>query len=179
MSIRTKIARWLSPELARSADRYFFLRTQVDDSHQWLSAYPDVRDTLQRLLELDRDHWRRLDEPASGTLPSEIWRFREILVARHAEQWEQNRKIRDIAYHLGDNCMPGNIDLLEQVADLVDCQPGCDNGYTESDTNAFVCRQMEEGTCGSAMAEELRALAVAFRNRQALAPSPAPEASNS
>ncbi len=174
MTIRERIARWLCPELGKKADRYWFLCVQIDDSHQWLSAYPDVRDTLARLLELDRDHWRTLDEPATGKLPSEIWRFRELLTARHAAKWEEDRKIRDVAYHLGDDCVPGNIDLLEQVANDIDCGRDCDHASTEHDTNAFNCPLMEKGKCAGTAAEELRQLATAFRNRAKIIPDGVP-----
>lgn len=112
------------------------------------------------------------------TRQSPMW-YRDMYDRLEAEKlslWEENRKLRDVAYHLGDSCIPGNIDLLDMIADEIDCMPGCECGDTEWDTNAFNCSKMDEGTCGSTNAEQLRQLATAFRNRQALTPSPVPRA---
>lgn len=85
MNLREAIARWICPELGKRGDRYWYLWHQIDSSHKYLSAeFPDVGDTLKRLLEVDRDHWRDLEEPATGKLPTEIGRFREMLRRRAA-----------------------------------------------------------------------------------------------
>lgn len=79
MSFRESIARWISPNLARQADRFHYLWHQADDCHRWLSEFQDVSYAMQWLKERDRDHWREIDTPASGKLPSNIVNFREFL----------------------------------------------------------------------------------------------------
>ncbi|CDZ67668.1 Hypothetical protein NGAL_HAMBI2605_59490 [Neorhizobium galegae bv. orientalis] len=172
MILRSWIAEKLYPQAFADQRSYLRMKAEAADAYHWLGGYPDAADTLRWLLDNNHNRNRAIGEKAIGGLPSQIHEFRERLRARHNAKWEEHRKIRDIAYHLGDACAPGNIDLLDQVADLVDCQPDCDHGDVEWDTNAFNCSKMDEGTCGNTMAEELRALAVAFRNRQALSPAP-------
>lgn len=82
MSLREKIARLIAPNLGRQADRFHYLWHQTDDCHRWLSEFSDVATAMQWLKERDRDHWRRLEEPATGNLPSNIGDFREYLRAR-------------------------------------------------------------------------------------------------
>jgi hypothetical protein len=82
MTIRDTIAEILSPSMAREAMRYRYMRDQIKTEIWWLAEFPDVRDTLQRLLDIDRNFWRAADEPYSGDLPSSIVDFREMLRRR-------------------------------------------------------------------------------------------------
>jgi hypothetical protein len=82
MSFRETIARWICPSLAMQADRYHYLWHQTDDCHRWLAEFPDASDVSQWLKERDYDHWRKLEEPATGKLPYDIGKFREALRAR-------------------------------------------------------------------------------------------------
>lgn len=84
MTFREKIARWISPSLARQADKFHYLWHQADDCHRWLSEFTDVALAAQWLKERDRDHWRALEEPATGKLPSSIIEFREFLRSRRS-----------------------------------------------------------------------------------------------
>lgn len=85
MTIRETLARWLCPELGRKADKHHYLWHRIDESMWWLSAYPEISAAMQRLIELDRDHWRGLDEPATGVMPHQIHDFRSMLEQRMAK----------------------------------------------------------------------------------------------
>ena len=53
-----------------------------------------------------------------------------------------------------------NYDLLEKAADEIDCCPGCDQVFHESDTNFSMCVRADEGGyCPNDVAETLRAVA--------------------
>lgn len=83
--IRTAIARWLAPELAKDADRYHRLVGQMRNDYWWLGAeFPDASETIRFFLDGDRNHYRALGEPAIGDLPSDIGDFREHLRRRAA-----------------------------------------------------------------------------------------------
>lgn len=83
MNMKERIARWLCPEMARKADRYFYLRVVVlDDAKNWLYGHcPEGSLVAQWAIERDDDHWRGLGEFPSGKLPDDISRFREYLKA--------------------------------------------------------------------------------------------------
>lgn len=93
---------------------------------------------------------------------------RRTSAAAERELWEENRKLWDINWNLGEQCLPAHIDLLEAVADEIDCEQDCEHGHTEWDTNAFVCRKIDEGTCGFDKAEAMRSIAKSFRERALL-----------
>lgn len=76
------IARKLAPEMDREARRYRYLELQIDDACIWLDDLPDARDVARWLRERDTDHWRAIDEPASGKLPSDIYDLREHMRRR-------------------------------------------------------------------------------------------------
>lgn len=75
-------------------------------------------------------------------------------------------KARDALFQF--NYPPDPI-TLRSIADEIDCGRDCEVGYTEHDTNAFVCRKEERGECGWSKAEELRGFANAIEARAALA----------
>lgn len=81
MKLTERIARWLCPDMARKADRYFYLRVVVlDDAKNWLYGHcPEGSLVAQWAIERDTDHWRELGHPATGRLPDDISRFREHL----------------------------------------------------------------------------------------------------
>lgn len=82
MNFRETFARWICPDLARQADRYHYLWHQTDDCHRWLSEFPEASIVAQWLKERDHDHWRKLEDPATGKLPCGISNFREFLRSR-------------------------------------------------------------------------------------------------
>ncbi|MCM2441148.1 hypothetical protein HGO34_15610 [Agrobacterium vitis] len=173
MTIASWIAEQLCPQVFTEQRAYARMKAEAIDAYHWLGAHPDAADALRWLLDNDHNRRRAIGEKAIGVLPSDISGFRNMLDARHNQQQGEIRKLRDIVYHLGDGCAPGNIDLLEMIANEIDCGRDCENGSTEWDTNAFNCRKIDEGTCAGTNAEELRQLASAFRNRMALASMPA------
>lgn len=87
MKLSERIARWLCPDMARNADRYFYLRVVVlDDAKNWLYSHcPEGSLVAQWSIERDADHWRELGHPATGRLPSNISDFREYLKRRVRE----------------------------------------------------------------------------------------------
>lgn len=97
-------------------------------------------------LEAERDKWR--DEAKDR-----FKRWRKTADALHA-----------LSYPAAD------IDVLRAVAAEIDCMPGCEYGYTEYDTGAFVCSRCEKEPDCFANAEHLRELANALEARAALQP---------
>jgi len=102
MITRETIARWLAPKMAREADRYNRMFGQMITEIWWLTEFPDVCDTLQRLLDADRNHWRQMDEQHQGELPDGISEFREMLRAR-ASSPEMTRLKSELARVLDAN----------------------------------------------------------------------------
>ena len=92
-------------------------------------------------------------------------RDRDNWKATAAERFDWWRKSQDALYALSYPDV--DADLLLAIADFIDCQPGCDYGYTECDTNTFVCKRCEEEVDCWANAEHLRALAKALTERKA------------
>lgn len=89
---------------------------------------------------------------------------------KEREEWRQRYfTARDALHPLK---YPPDPRMLRSIADEIDCNPGCERGYAEHDTNAFVCSAEDRGECGWAKAEELRAFAAAVETRAALAPAP-------
>jgi len=82
MRVSEKFARWICPDLGNRADRYWVLSSEIQLCHRWLGEFPEVDLTLQRLNEIDRDHWRELGTPSTGKLPYRIEEFREMLRRR-------------------------------------------------------------------------------------------------
>jgi hypothetical protein len=82
--LRRRIAAWLDPEMARKADRYDRLVLWIDDRH-WLTKFPDAYDAMTRLAEMNRDYWRPIEAPATGTLPHDMHEFRERLRRRSSQ----------------------------------------------------------------------------------------------
>jgi hypothetical protein len=89
MRVSEQFARWICPDLGERADRYWFLASEIEFCHRWLCEFPDVDLTLQRLREIDRDHWRTLGTPSTGKLPYSIGAFRELLRDRAKSQSQQ------------------------------------------------------------------------------------------
>lgn len=81
--LRSRIARWLSPDLAKTEDRYERLISQMVDEFHWLSGeFPDAADTIRHLLDSHRNYCRAIGEAPYGKLPDDISGFREYLRAR-------------------------------------------------------------------------------------------------
>jgi hypothetical protein len=102
MTIRDTIAATLSPSMDGEARRYRYLHNQIKTEIWWLAEFPDVRDTLQRLLDTDRNYWRGAEEPYYGDLPYSIVDFREMLRGRNASQ-EMAQLKSDLARALDAN----------------------------------------------------------------------------
>lgn len=84
MSWKTSIAGWFDPGLLRDAKRYHYLTLEIDDAYRWLGEFPEAETVLKWLKERDADHWRKLDEPAVGTLPPFISDLREAMRRKRA-----------------------------------------------------------------------------------------------
>jgi hypothetical protein len=83
MSIRDWIAEKLCPQAFADQRSYQRMKVEAADAYWWLNGYPDAADALRWLLDNDRNRRRALGEPAIGTLPSDISRFRDTLERRH------------------------------------------------------------------------------------------------
>lgn len=116
MITRETIARWLFPDIAKNAARYVTMRNQINIEIWWLAEFPDVRDTLQRLLDADRNHWCQMDEPHQGELPDGISEFREMLRAR-ASSPEMTRLKSELARVLDANSRQAS--CLHQCASAI------------------------------------------------------------
>jgi hypothetical protein len=77
MRLSEKIARWLSPDLARRADRHLWIMSQTDDVYRWCNG--EARLVGQWLIERDQDYWRPEGSKPIGKLPQGISNFREWL----------------------------------------------------------------------------------------------------
>ncbi|MGR4927311.1 hypothetical protein ACIPUD_10940 [Bradyrhizobium sp. CAR08] len=77
--MRHAIARWLSPELANEAERYYWLRGEISYNARWLAEFPFVSRTLDRILDCEVDHFRAAYVPAVCTEPADISAYRELL----------------------------------------------------------------------------------------------------
>lgn len=84
--IRKWLARRLDPEVQRTEDRLDKILSALSYERHWFSPeFPDVRETMERILESDRAYNRRLDEPAViPTVPTDVSGFREHLRRRTA-----------------------------------------------------------------------------------------------
>ncbi|MCM2453377.1 hypothetical protein [Agrobacterium vitis] len=138
MTIATWIAELLCPQVFADQRAYARMKAEAIDAYHWLRGYPDAADALRWLLDNDQNRHRAIGEKAIGVLPSDISGFRSMLDTRHNQQQEEIRKLRDIAYHLGNGCAPGNIDLLEMIANEIDCGRDCEHGSTEWDTTLSI-----------------------------------------
>jgi hypothetical protein len=81
MTFREWLSRKIAPSLALDADRAIHLRLQIGESKQWLSAFPDVFQTLQRIERQDSrfvQAWSAARTPGF-ILAEPIGRFREAL----------------------------------------------------------------------------------------------------
>lgn len=81
MTLRDRIARWLSPNLARKEDRYDRLIVHAHNDVKWINAeFPHVAAAVQRILDNDHDHWRGFEErPVGAVGHGDISHFREWL----------------------------------------------------------------------------------------------------
>lgn len=77
MKLRTWLAEWLCPQMARDAKRYFYLRDQCSTVHRWCDGEAAMVATY--LMEQDADHWRALGERIERETPHEIMKFRQTL----------------------------------------------------------------------------------------------------
>lgn len=75
--LKRKIAIWLCPELYRDSNRLYALKQDILACRQWLGEFPEIRDSMQRLLDLDRAVYGDGKATASG-----ISEFREQLRKR-------------------------------------------------------------------------------------------------
>lgn len=82
MSIRDWIAEKLCPSVFKDQRAYQRMKAEASDAYWWLNGYPDAADALRWLLDNDRNRRRAIGEPAIGTLPSGIDRFRDVLERR-------------------------------------------------------------------------------------------------
>jgi hypothetical protein len=81
--MRQWIAERLCPQLARGAERYWYLWHQVDDLNKWCDG--EARDAAQWLLDQDEDHWRSKNVPAGArATPWGIQNFREWIYRKRA-----------------------------------------------------------------------------------------------
>lgn len=139
--------------------------------------------TLTAKLEAERAAWAK-DKAfyAQATFKVQYY-ARELEAARDAavaeakalreerDDWRaQYITARDALHPL---TYPPDPITLRAIADEIDCGRDCESGYTEHDTNAFVCRKEERGECGWSKAEELRAFASAVEARRATLAQPA------
>lgn len=85
-TIRNAIATWLDPEMAERAKRYRSMRLHAQDAFWWLGEFPDAQAALHWLLKRDTNVWRALSEPHSGSFPTDISGFRQLMRdCRHVE----------------------------------------------------------------------------------------------
>lgn len=82
MTVRTALAEWLSPKTFADQRAYERMKAEVIDAYHWLNGYPDAADTLRWILDNDHNRRRSVGDPALGSLPSGIDRFREMLERR-------------------------------------------------------------------------------------------------
>jgi hypothetical protein len=88
MSLRTALARWLAPDLAREADRAQYLLHGAYEMKHWLGHdFPMIEVALDRLTIDSRNYFRALNEPPisqeyphlGGVWPVDMHGFREKL----------------------------------------------------------------------------------------------------
>lgn len=81
--MRRWLAGLLCPDMAKNADRYWYLRTQISTVHRWLNG--EGADVAQYLMDQEADHWRPLNAPAGArNTPWEIGAFREWLYRKRS-----------------------------------------------------------------------------------------------
>lgn len=81
--MRKWLAEKLYPKSFADQRSYERMKAEAVDAYHWLGAYGDAADALRWLLDNDRNYRRAIGEPAVGSLPSSIDRFRDLLERRH------------------------------------------------------------------------------------------------
>lgn len=83
---REALAAWLAPRMAHDANRYHYLRGQIDHANQYLGIeFPDAGAATRWLLDEDTRHWA----PAEAT---RYWRLRGISDLRNEMRTYRNLK---------------------------------------------------------------------------------------
>lgn len=83
-SLLRELVAAIFPDVFLDADRYHYLRNQVEVVHRWCDG--EAADVADYLLAHDSDHWRALGEAGlNKPFPLEISRFREWLYARREQ----------------------------------------------------------------------------------------------
>lgn len=54
MNLKTRIAVWLCPELLAKSHQLHALKAEILEHRNWLSEFPEVHASMQRLLDIDR-----------------------------------------------------------------------------------------------------------------------------
>lgn len=78
-ALREAIAKWPCPDLELAQHRYHILMQNVGENRAWLSEFPDVFDSMSRLLMIERRSWDAATKPE---YPASMWDFRENLRRR-------------------------------------------------------------------------------------------------
>lgn len=81
--MRKWIAEKLYPQAFTDQRAYERMKAEAVDAYHWLGGFPDARDALRWILDNDRNRRRAIGEPAIGSLPSSIDRFRDMLDRRN------------------------------------------------------------------------------------------------
>jgi len=84
MSIKEWIAQKLFPKAFADQRAYLRMKSEATDAYHWLGAHGDAADALRWLLDNDHNWRRAIGQPAIGSLPSSIDRFRDLLESRNA-----------------------------------------------------------------------------------------------
>jgi hypothetical protein len=78
MALRIWLARKLAPEMAREAEKYYYLHNQVTMIDRWFASIKPAAMISGWLLEREAHHWRRYsDPPLTAKYEWEISRFRD------------------------------------------------------------------------------------------------------
>lgn len=79
MKMSESIARWICPDLGRRADYGDWLISEISYEARWLSEFPFVARTLDRMLDKMYDWFRPVGVEAKCKEPDAIWNYRELL----------------------------------------------------------------------------------------------------
>lgn len=70
MSLKTIISRWLDPEAHEKAERYWRLRSYLDDAQRWLGyEWPEVDQAIFWAKVSEVNHFRKLGAPVVEAVP--------------------------------------------------------------------------------------------------------------
>ena len=105
----------------------------------------------------------------SGNVSHEYYRkavhfYEAVLTAAEKEIMNLRRERDGLREALDERGLFSNPDFMDEIANEIDCCPGCENVWWESDTNASGCGLSEKGGyCPNDLAETLRAVAKVAR----------------